>query len=57
MEVKLFAQNFNPFGFLPTKIRFFSQTAYGLPSFLHFYLRQDRKSDNSAVFFHRIVAC
>ena len=44
MEVKLFAQNFNPFGFLPAKIRFFSQTAYGLPSFLHFYLRQDRKN-------------
>ncbi len=44
MEVKLFAQNFNPFVFLPAKIRFFSQTAYGLPSFLHFYLRQDRKN-------------
>jgi hypothetical protein len=51
MEVKLFAQNFNPFGFLPAKIRFFSQTAYGLPSFLHFYLRQDTEKATIRRFF------
>ena len=56
MEVKLFAQNFNPFGFLPTKIRFFRKQPTVCPVFCISTCDKTQKKRQFGGFFHRIVA-